>query len=404
MYRIFNKIVLLIFIGILSSCTEEIAIEDNGFESILVVESTLTNNLENQTVKLSRTSQLNDTIFQVEQNAVVSVMEGSTVYNFTSIGNGDYLSDEKFAAKENLDYQLNITTQNGKKYTSSKVQLKPVPEIEDLYVESGFSNNTLGAQILVDVKGLNDSTNYLRYEFEETYKIVTPIVKVTKGEIRNYKTQLNGCATFDIVEVFKDSINDVCYNNRLSSGINLANTSGIGENRATRVPVHFVQATDPVLLARYSILVKQYSQSLEANSFYEILKDFGGSGSVLSQNQPGFVVGNINAINDNTEKVLGFFEASSISEKRIYFNHEDLEFDRPDYFEDCTPIKYDYNFCGGLAPDPPTGFRRDLLYTDAFRNNYQFISFDFPIFELVKPACADCSFIGTTEKPEFWID
>ena len=262
----------------------------------------------------------------------------------------------------------------------------------------------MGAQVLVDVKGLNDTTNYLRYEFEETYKIVPPIVKATMGEFRNYETNRTGCATFNVVEVSKDSINDVCYNNRSSSGIILTTTSGFGENRSVRVPINFVQATDPVLGARYSILVKQYSQSLEGANFYKILKELGGSENLLSQNQPGYVVGNIISQNTEKEKILGFFEVSSVSEKRIYFNYNDFDFQNPPYFENCEPILYDYFYCGPPDIPPPVALRRNQLYTDAFRNNYQFVSFDFPLFELVKPACADCSYLGTIEKPEFWID
>jgi len=119
-------------------CTEEIVIEDNGFESILVVESTITDNLENQTVKLSRTSKLNDTLFQVEQNAIVTVNEGNTTYNFTSIGNGRYLSDEKFSAKENLDYQLNITTQNGKNILHLKYSLNQYQKLKTYMLNLDF--------------------------------------------------------------------------------------------------------------------------------------------------------------------------------------------------------------------------------------------------------------------------
>jgi len=77
---------------------------------------------------------------------------------------------------------------------------------------------------------------------------------------------------------------------------------------------------------RYSIFVKQYVQNFAAHTFYQTLKDISGSESILSQTQPGFFAGNIKSDDNPNEKVIGFFDVSSVSNKRIFFNFSDLLF------------------------------------------------------------------------------
>ena len=71
---------LILALGIFS-CTEPYEIESKGFERILVVESTITDQPRHQIVKLSRTTSLDNTAIQYESNAAISVV-GSNGDNF----------------------------------------------------------------------------------------------------------------------------------------------------------------------------------------------------------------------------------------------------------------------------------------------------------------------------------
>src|SRR5690606_29594844 len=112
---------------------------------------------------------------------------------------------------------------------------------------------------------------------------------------------------------------EICYSTEYSTGINQTATTELNENRVFRFPVKYLSKLDPKIQTRYSILVKQYVQSVEAYTFYKIVKELGSVESLLSQSQPGYVAGNVVSDADPDEKVLGFFEASSMTEKRIYF-------------------------------------------------------------------------------------
>src|SRR5690606_13165967 len=116
----------------------------------------------------------------------------------------------------------------------------------------------------------------------------------------------------------------ICYSTEYSTGINQTTTTELNENRVVRFPVKYLSKLDAKMQTRYSILVKQYAQSLEAYTFYKIVKELGSVGNLLSQGQPGYVAGNMVSEANPEEKVLGFFEASSMTSKRIYFNYENF--------------------------------------------------------------------------------
>ncbi len=72
-----SKILYIAFLIVLffhTACTEPYEIEVVGYENVLVVESTITNEMRPQIVKLSRTSSLENTDVLTENNATVTVL------------------------------------------------------------------------------------------------------------------------------------------------------------------------------------------------------------------------------------------------------------------------------------------------------------------------------------------
>lgn len=153
---------------------------------------------------------------------------------------------------------------------------------------------------------------------------------------------------------------------------------------------------------RYSILVKQYVQSVEAFTFYKVIKELGSIESLLSQSQPGYVAGNITSEDNLDTKVIGFFEASSMTSKRIYFNYEDVGLEEPPYFVDCEVLTLDYNDATVLDDDPN---EREALYQLITYNDYQVLSMSTTlIYRVVQPECSVCTYFSSNVRPDFWID
>jgi hypothetical protein len=189
----------------------------------------------------------------------------------------------------------------------------------------------------------------------------------------------------------------------LSNSIIQTTTTDLLEDRVSKFAIRNISVYIAIISHRYSILVKQYVQSLEAFTYYDILGQLSGSGSLFSQIQPGFINSNIFSTEDRNEKVLGFFEISSVTEQRIYFNYEDFfpNEDLPPYFIDCrtsTPL-----IQKGTPPSTPLKDGIEAGILKYFAENNPPAPNEGPYF-VVPTACGDCTVLGTNVKPEFWED
>ncbi len=384
------------------SCTEPYEIETVDYESVLVVESTITDELKHQVVKLSRTSILENSEILIESNAMVYVSsDDGTVYDFNwNEEFSYYVSEQPFQVQPNLSYTLKVNTADGKNYTSSAVVLPPVVEMDEVFTERINDPNQSkdGVQVLVNTTDPTGNSKYFRYEYEETYKIVAPNPTRYYVEIANYDPDKE---TYDVVLTTRVP-EEICYSTEISTGITQASTTEFNENKVFRFPVRYLSKMDSKIQTRYSILVKQYVQSVEAFTFYKIVKELGSIQSLLSQGQPGYVAGNMVSEADPEEKVLGFFEASSMTSKRIYFNFEDFGLVKPPYFVDCEMLQLDYNDNTVLDGDQN---EREALYKSITSFGYQvLIANSRLIYTIVQPECSVCTSFSSNERPDFWED
>ncbi|UII79364.1 DUF4249 domain-containing protein [Flagellimonas sp. CMM7] len=371
------------------SCIEPFEAKFEDFESVLVVEATITDQLEQQRVFLTRTFEFDDDAPFPESNANVSVEGGGNVFVFQESVPGLYLSTQAFAAQPNINYQLRIETKNGSSYNSQQMTLTQATQIDDLRAER-ISNNLGedGVTIVVDsFDSTGNSVNYL-YQYEETYKIIAPDWAPLDYVIRNQEG-------VDMLELIPRSLDErICYTTDVSNSIILANTTNLSEDRVSNYMVRFIGSSNYILSHRYSILVKQFVLSNAAYTFYERLNQFSENESLFSENQPGFLEGNILS-EDTREKVLGFFSVSSVSEKRIFFNYDDLFPDErlPEYVNPCRPV----GVGTGLLEQVRAGV---VKYFGTIVNN---VTGEVET-AVVPRVCGDCTVLGSSEIPEFWIE
>lgn len=398
MKRIKNILFYLLFLTLVT-CTEPFPIETITYENILVVESTITNEMKKQVVKLSRTIPLTDFGQAIEKNAIVTIEDGNgTVFDFSQDSEtGNYMSDIEFQSLPNVTYTLKIKTQNGQNYISDPVTLTPIVEMDRVYPEFISNNRKEGIQVLVDTDNSNSEGQYFRYEYEETYKVLLPRPSPFYWEIVNYSPFTQ---TYQIELTERERFDLTCYSMANSEGILQTTTSNLGENKIVRFPIRFISRRNTIIKEQYSILVKQYVQSPGAYTFYQILEDLGNVESLLSQGQPGYVTGNIVSSTNSEEKVLGFFEASSVSSKRIFFSYQDFEFELPPYFIECDHL---ISYIIG-----PEELRKKLSF-----ENYQVFFFEEksidggpprPVYHISQSECSECASYSTHIKPDFWED
>lgn len=390
--EIFKIALALLMIVVLNSCVEEIPIETGSFQSALVVEGTITTENKIQEIFLSRTSPLGEKDISYESDATVVVTDDlGNDYFFEEISEGKYLSINPFGAVPGRTYALEITTEAGKNYASRPSNVPVAGEIENLYAERVVFNGEDGVAILVDIEGQSNSTGYYRYNYEETYKIISPYSFPYDLVYQNGR----------FIEVRKTKEERICYNTVESDDIILVNSATESGSSVNRKLVRFIPAEDPILAQRYSIYVQQLSISQEAFAFYETLKEFSGSGSVFSQNQPGFINGNVFSVSDPEEKVVGYFTVAAADEERIFFNFEDL-------FEEGE-TKGKFIDCFVSRPEVSNEAQAETLGEELNSGRVKYLGTTIVPggpnsgpYRVVQAGCVDCTVLGTNIQPEFW--
>ncbi len=393
---------LLLLVITFQNCVEPIEILDTNNDDFLVVQSTISNELRFQTVKLTRTFSLNARTDEEikESNATVTIKSNTNTYSFTESKEGIYISDKEFKAEPNKEYTLEIKTAKGKTYKSRPEKLTGSSEISEIIPKKETNNlNEEGIRIYVKGNGLDNNSKYFKYEYIETYKIVAPFWSDSKLEIVSenlpYKVK--------VVPDFEKS--RICYKSENSIEIIQKETSVLSEG-AIDFGLKFIPKKSFSISHRYSILVKQHVQSFEAYNYYKTLNKLSTDNNLFSQSQPGFIQGNITSTTNINNKVVGFFEVTSVTSKRIFFNREEFfSIDEPaDFVNKC-------NFIAPVLTEAFGGIFRSPLISTLKSNSFLFykennsVSVSLPgPYILVRKVCRDCRETGTNVKPNFWID
>jgi hypothetical protein len=396
-YKLLNKIIQLLIVSFfIISCTEQYALQTNTFENALVVEATITNELKKQEIKITRTYRLEEEETTIESGAKVTITDNeNNKYDF-DLKDSIYVSRSEFQAIPGKKYRLDITTNQGKSYYSTSETLTTVNEIQSIDATVTTVKNDRGVQINVKNFDPTGTSKYYRYEYEETYKVIAP-QWVPFTATATYEPQQN---TYSIQVKPRVDERKTCYSTIKSNSILITTTGGLTEDRVN-FPIRFISNKNYIISHRYSILIHQYIQSLEAYTYYKTLKKTSSSQNLLSQNQPGFFFGNIKSIDAPNEKVIGFFEVTSVSSKRIYFNYSDLFPNEPlpPFYNGC-PLK-EMKFCFD-SNDPACQGSSIVSY---FQSQSLIYAADSGMYYyLVEPPCGDCTTISSNIKPAFWID
>ncbi|WP_164674860.1 DUF4249 domain-containing protein [Flagellimonas maritima] len=366
-------------------CTEPFTAPTENFEDILVIDALITTEERSQEVNLSRTF-LFDAELEAESGAVVRIIgNDNSTYSFTEQEPGKYISDTSFGAASGVLYSLSVVTQQGDSFTGGPVSIEQKAELEEIRaVRSTTEDGEEGIAIVADGFDPTGEAVFYRYDYVETFKIVS----VANPQFDLIVVSENPPL---LEKVPKTRQENICYRTQFSNSILLATSENLTESRIENFQVRFIPKTAFELRTRYSILVNQYIQSRTAQSFYEDLRDFSNVLTVFAQTQPGFIVGNIVSDNGSSTRVLGLFEVSQVSSKRIFFEYDDFFFDNrpPGFIRDCPVL---------------AGGSRDPILLDLIkRKTHKYRGDGDPTGFVVSPfGCIDCTVYGSNIEPDFW--
>ena len=405
-FNTISKLCLVWLVIVLATgCVEEFETDSIEYERLMVVDANISDQPKAHKVRLTYTEPI-DTEIDEASNTI----SGATVWveddqgnriDFTEQEAGSYFSPDNFAGTPGRSYALFITTSDGNNYQSTFQELVASPEITDIYnrytVELGDGEATSdpGVQFFIDVENANQGSQFYRYEWLDTHQIIVPYPKevdVIHNE-RGYQiVPFNG----DVEE---------CYRETRFSELILATSSNNASGQLVEIPIKFSSANDFDLTTKYAIEITQRSISPEAYSYYRKIELFNESNGSLFDKQQGLIVGNIRSMDDSDERVLGYFEVSGASSKRVFLELTDLDPAISEHiFRVCK--KYGVTAFDGSIED----FYEGVDVQEELRGSVLPKRAQMTVFKIgytgdkffAHRLCIDCTRRGSLGKPDYW--
>ena len=387
MYR--HPIILLsLSFFLMSGCIERYYPDENELRTgTLVVVAHLNNMPGEQSVFISRSSTLLYPEYDPLSGCYVELMASDgTLKEFTESKPGEYTSylDGQFIVTGG-EYCLVFITPDGDRYESVFEKLHPAPEIESVYYEredhptTDRDHTEEGIQFYVDFQIDKKSGQYLRWQLIETYEIHNP----------EHETQI-----FDVDRVMKPlpdtSSWRTCWITLEIPEIFTMDLLHVEGDRYRQKPLNYVSSETRGLHYRYSLSVRQMALSKEAFWYWnELGKNLQSQGSLFDA-QPSLTPSNICNVDDESEKVIGYFSISGVSQKRVFAEKmPDLKFNVNPTF--CDPQAYPQFLF--FFPDQYLPVYLSTAYVDGFTKTGE-----------VNKECADCRvYKGSSHIiPDFW--
>ena len=328
---------------------------------------------------LSRTIELpGDSTIPVVTGADVEVQgSDSSLYPLPEQGGGIY-GQVTLPLNPALLYRLRIHTPNGEDYASDFVPCKASPPIDSVNWVYDY-RNTAGVNIFVNTHDPNNATHYYQWDYVATWVYYSP-----ENSYFVYDT-----ADTTVVPRRPDQLNYRCWSTVRNTDMLIANTTKLAQDVVYEYPLVNVPYNSIEISSLYSIQVSQYALTADAYNFLtQMQKNTESLGSVFDI-QPTELTGNIHALTNPGEPVIGFVSAGTVQQQRIFISEGQLPYwdytyacENPNYVVADNPDSFVFYFAnGGFIPlsQVPGGYTANSAY------------------------CIDCTFRGgNTQKPSFW--
>jgi hypothetical protein len=379
MRRFLQLIAFIVSAWCFCKCVEPFNPDIPKYDNILVVDGMITDLEEPYYIDLTRSMPYEEIDPERELGAEVIVSDDqANVYEFTEAGRGRYVSDpSEFRGEIGRNYQLHIITSDGNEFESEWIELGKVPKIDSLYwafeekATEDPDEMIQGVQIYLSTEDPANDTWYYRWEWIETWEFTTPFIAAGRPTLHE------------------------CWKTENSNDIEIATSRHFSVDAIKNHPLTFISQKTNRLGIMYSMLVRQYSLSQEAYSFWKQLQDINQKMGSLFDPTPVAVLGNIHNVDDIP--VLGYFQASAVSTRRIFVNRSDLPVD--------LVVSTGYEYCEIMILEDPTQIEIDNIIRDGwvFLDTYTFIGITYYRFTNAQ-SCYDCTAEGVNKMPSYWPD
>jgi hypothetical protein len=309
-------------------------------------------------------------------------VEGSdnSVSPLTEEGNGQY-GIAALTLSTAVRYRLRISIPGGETYLSDFVPYKPTPPIDSVnWVQSAD-----GVTIYVNTHDPTNSTRYYQWKFDQTFEYHS-------AEASEF---IYVPATNSIVQRTAAQMIFYCWKDVPPTNIVLGTSAKLAQDLIYEYPLVNIPANSEALSDEYSILVTQYALSDSGYDFLSLMAQNTQSLGSIFDVQPSQLTGNIHSLSNPNESVIGFIQAGTVQQQRIFISN--LQLRNWVYYNECPgpdiivpPIPDSLKvYFGGRGYIP-------LLENFGPRT---------PLFGWYanEAGCVDCTEQGgTTQKPDYW--
>jgi hypothetical protein len=346
----------------------------------LVVDGYISANSQTQ-YTLTRTIGLpGDSTIPVVTGAQVQV-EGSdsSIYPLTEEGNGQY-GISSLSLSASAQYRLRISIPNGETYLSDYVPYKPTPPIDSV----NWIQSADGVNIYVNTHDPTNSTRYYEWAFDQTYEyhsaVASEYIFVPSDTSIVLRTPAQMIFT--------------CWKDIPPGNLVVGNSAKLAQDVIYEFPLVNIPANNQALSIEYSILVTQYALTESGYVFLSLMAQNTQSLGSIFDAQPSQVTGNIHSLSNPNETVIGYIQAGTVQQQRIFINNLQLQ---NWVYDNLCPDK-DF-----IVPPDKDSLQAYFAYKDFVPLYYNFgpslpagwVSND--------RGCVDCRDQGgMTQKPSYW--
>jgi hypothetical protein len=337
-------------------------------------------------IKLGRTFSVNTkNTGPAETRAQVVIQDDAgRRYSLAESSAGTYTS-ATLALDPARQYQLRLTTAQGREYVSDMLPVVLAPPIDSLTWQL---TSQQGVQVYLSTHADAKAARYYRWEFDETWKFVSA-----------FESDIEYVPARNFVRTRGQSIYQ-CWRTESSTAIVQANTAQLSQNALAAYPLLTV-LPGVQLRFGYSVLVRQYAETQNEYEYWEQLRKNTENLGTVNDPLPSRVTGNVHALADASEPVLGYVGVHSVTEKRLFIDAAtQLPTPKP------GSVFFDPAYASCIQTESvyfPSGLQQ--LKASLIVPVHPIINLntgDTIGATVSSPACVDCRLRGTNIKPSYW--
>jgi hypothetical protein len=376
-----NSILLFILVMVGYSCISHYEADIDNEPELISIEASLIKGEQEQTVKVSITASLNNSVFKPVRGCDVSLIdELDNAWHYNDLTGGIYrtsIPDEELI--HGRHYKIRVITTEGNVYESDYEMLNPGIEVDSLYydVEDKVDEITgepyTGIQFYLDVKAGEDESRYFRWRIDETYEY-TSFAPISYFYLDDTHAPILPADPWTVYR---------CWREGEVGGLFQSSTMNLSQNEKKRIHLNYVSAQTERLRIKYSLNVKQYTLSEDAYNYFEQNRLATEEADGLYTRQPRQPITNFLNVDDASERVLGYFWVSTQTIQRIFVPRiEEMDVQA----EDCAYWEYS-DLEDGEGPFP-------IYLFDDINSGKVYVS---------SRDCFDCTRRGgSNTRPDYW--